>query len=43
MLGYGVFKWENKDKYEGEWKNDKKTGPGKFTWASGDYFEGNWF
>jgi hypothetical protein len=37
-----VFTWENKDKYEGEWKNDKKTGPGKFTWASGDYFEGNW-
>ncbi len=30
------------EKYEGEYKNDKKDGHGKFTWADGRVYDGEW-
>jgi len=30
MEGIGIYKWANGDKYEGEFKNDKKEGKGVF-------------
>ena len=26
--------------YEGEWKDNNRTGKGKFTWSKGDMYEG---
>ena len=31
------------DRYEGEWKNEKKHGYGKYTYADGRIKEGMWF
>ena len=32
MEGRGVFTWPDGKRYEGEYKNDKKSGYGKFFW-----------
>ena len=34
--------WENGDKYEGHWKDDKKEGKGIFTWIQGEIYIGEW-
>ena len=31
---------ENGDRYDGEWKQNKKHGMGKYKFAKGDYYEG---
>ena len=41
--GYGVYEWNNGDKYEGNYRNNKKEGRGKYFWASnGDCYEGEY-
>ena len=35
--------WANKDYYEGNWCENKRTGKGKLVRASGDVYEGDWF
>ena len=39
--GYGQQEWQDKTKYEGEWKNDKANGYGKLVHADGDIYEGH--
>jgi len=38
--GTGTFIYENGDKYEGEWKDDKRSGVGIYTFGEGE-FEGD--
>ena len=40
--GKGIMYYKNGNKYEGEWKNDKKEGKGLFYWNNGDRYEGEW-
>ena len=42
--GHGVWKKGsgNSDKYEGEYKDDKKEGYGVFSWENGDVYKGNY-
>ena len=42
MEGYGVFKWEDGKRYEGEYIADKKEGWGVFFWPDGRKYEGYW-
>ena len=39
--GYGVFYWNNGNRYEGEWANGHLTGKGTYYWACGDKYEGD--
>ena len=34
---FGLFKYDNGDKYVGEWQNDKSHGQGTYTWAMETY------
>ena len=38
--------WPDGKKYEGEWKDDKRSGKGKQTWSqgdkAGDWYDGEW-
>ena len=40
--GKGVFHFDNKDKYSGEWKDDKMEGRGVFSQSNGDRYDGEW-
>jgi len=40
--GYGVYMFETKDKYEGQFSNGKFSGKGKFTWLKGSTYDGEW-
>jgi len=37
---FGTYYFSNGDKYDGEWKNDKRNGKGIYTHASGNIYEG---
>ncbi|MDG1947876.1 MAG: trypsin-like peptidase domain-containing protein [Amylibacter sp.] len=39
---FGLFKYDNGDKYLGEWQNDKSHGQGTYTWADGEKYVGEW-
>jgi len=39
---FGLFKYDNGDKYVGEWQNDKSHGQGTYTWANGEKYVGEW-
>ena len=40
--GYGTYKWDNGEVYEGYWVKGERTGKGKYTWKeSGDIYEGD--
>ena len=32
MDGYGIYEWDEGQKYEGNWKDGKKEGQGTLTW-----------
>ena len=34
--------WANKDRYEGNWKDDLHDGKGELTWHDGTQYEGDW-
>ena len=38
--GYGVYKWSDGDKYDGEWKEGKFNGKGKYFYSNGSTFTG---
>ena len=38
---YGIGKLKG-EKYEGEWKNGKRTGQGTYTWSNGDKYVGEY-
>ena len=40
--GYGIYYFSNGDKYEGEWKNDKREGYGIYYYSDKDKYEGEW-
>ena len=40
--GKGIMTYTNGDRYEGDWKYDKKHGVGIMTYANGDRYEGDW-
>jgi hypothetical protein len=42
MDGYGVLKWRDGKKYEGNFVNDKREGQGTFMWADGRKYIGEW-
>lgn len=42
MHGKGEFRWANGNKYNGEYKEDKKDGYGEFTFADGKIYKGSW-
>ncbi|HPC43156.1 MAG TPA: hypothetical protein PLD91_19735 [Spirochaetota bacterium] len=40
--GKGIMKWDNGDKYDGEFNNGKMNGYGKMTYGDGTKYEGEW-
>jgi len=38
----GVYTWANGEKYNGEYKDDRRSGTGIYQWPNGDRFEGEW-
>jgi len=42
MHGYGILKWKDGKKYEGDFINDKREGTGTFTWSDGRVYIGEW-
>ena len=40
--GRGTCTWKDGDKYEGGWRDDKRSGQGVYTWAYGGRYEGEW-
>ena len=40
--GRGIYVWANGDRYEGEWRDGKRTGWGTHTSANGKVKEGEW-
>ena len=42
MHGKGVFYYNNGDKYDGCYRDDKRHGKGAFTLADGTKYEGDW-
>lgn len=40
--GFGVLCKQNRERYQGEWKNGKRHGVGTFTYSNGDDFSGSW-
>ena len=38
----GTYKWQNGDKYVGDYKDSQKHGKGSFTWENGDRYDGEW-
>lgn len=39
---WGEFKWDNGDKYKGQWKNGNLHGQGTYYYHNGDKYVGNW-
>lgn len=39
---YRAMRYSNGDRYEGNWKNDKRSGKGEMRYANGDSYVGNW-
>ena len=37
-----MFTYANGNKYDGEWKDDKKNGRGVYTFANGNKYDGEW-
>jgi hypothetical protein len=42
MNGKGIFYYNNGDRYDGNWKDDKKNGQGIYYFNNGDRYDGNW-
>jgi L1 cell adhesion molecule like protein len=42
MHGFGVYIYANKERYEGEFSDDKKEGFGVYNWNDGRKYEGWW-
>ncbi len=40
--GYGVYVFESKERYEGEFLNNNFSGKGKYTWTNGATYDGGW-
>lgn len=38
--GKGVYKFNNGNRYEGEWYNNQKNGTGKYYYSSGELYIG---
>ena len=37
-----TYTWPNGNKYDGEWRDGKRTGQGTNTWANGEKYVGEW-
>lgn len=37
-----MYFYDNGDRYEGEWLNDKRNGRGKLWYTQGDVYDGEW-
>ena len=42
MHGFGTYRFQNGDRYEGNWQEGKRKGQGTKYFANGDKYEGNW-
>ena len=38
--GKGKYFWDKKDRFEGEFENNRRNGKGVYYWPNGDWFEG---
>lgn len=38
--GKGIYRWNNGETYNGDWKNDRMNGYGVFTKVDGSVYEG---
>ena len=43
IKGKAPYFWDNGDKYEGDYKDNKKHGFGSYFYANGEKYEGEWF
>ena len=41
--GEGEYRWKNRDRYKGQWKNNLKHGEGTFYYSNGEIYIGSWF
>lgn len=41
--GYGVLYLKNKERYQGQWKNNQKQGQGYYYYANGEFYKGTWY
>ena len=40
--GFGKYRWDSGNTYEGQWRDDKMHGTGTYTFADGGSWEGPW-
>lgn len=40
--GHGMFRYDNGDVYEGQWKHDQRHGEGRLQYLNGDVYQGSW-
>ena len=40
--GYGIYKWDSGEKYEGYWEDGKRNGEGTNYWTNGEKYTGEW-
>ena len=40
--GYGIYYFEDGNRYEGEWQNGNRHGRGKMIFKSGNIYDGEW-
>jgi hypothetical protein len=43
MHGIGIYVYVDGVTYEGQYKDDKKTGYGLYFWTDGRKYEGSWY
>ncbi len=41
--GYGIYKFDSGERYEGHYKNGLRNGYGIYTWPNGEAYAGEWF
>lgn len=40
--GYGVYKWADGSRFDGQWSENKISGLGTYSWLDGRQYKGEW-